>query len=190
MKLETKAKRISAVISLDGYDDPDAIFSIKGKILDWLHEEKATRFAYILHDADNRDDGTPKLPHIHIYAEFPCSGRRLGTYLNLMAGSLGINPFAISIERANDPEEVIKYLIHKNAPEKYQYSADEVITNIPKDEFDMIINSESVAFTVDYVIDTWKTCGGVMRDFIRIIGIERYRMYRPVIYDILGLRRH
>lgn len=188
MKLETKAKRISAVITLKGMDDPADIMAVKGCLLDFVKEQDAVRYAFILHDRDVTEDGEEKSPHIHLYAEFRNSGRRLGTWLNEIANYTVLNPLAVSIDKANDPEAVIQYLIHKNAPEKYQYPVDELITNIPKDEIEMIMSRESTAFTVDYILSTWKQCQPFKADFIRVIGLERYRLYRNVIKDILGWR--
>lgn len=188
MKLETKAKRISAVVTLGGIEDPNDIFEVKGKILDFLKGEQAQRYAYILHDCDINAEGEEKTPHIHIYAEFTASGRRLGTYLNLLQSYTGLNPLSISIEKATDPEAVIQYLVHKNAPEKFQYPVEQVITNIPKEELDMIMSHEDTAFTVDYIQSVWNDTKPFKSDFIRIIGLERYRMYRNVIKDILSWR--
>lgn len=188
MKLESKAKRISAVLTLKGMDDPADVMAVKGCILEFLKEEDAQRYAFILHDCDINAEGEEKTPHIHLYAEFTASGRRLGTYLNLLASYTLLNPLAISVEKATDPEAVIQYLIHKNAPEKYQYPVEQVITNIPKDELEMIMSHEDTAFTVDYIQSVWNDTKPFKADFIRIIGLERYRLYRNVIKDILSWR--
>ena len=77
---------------------------------------------YIVHDKDKNDDGTDKEKHIHIMLctynaatlgqvrrWFPSNQNTLGQVLN-------------------DDEQMLRYLTHKDNPEKAQYSDEEVIT--------------------------------------------------------------
>lgn len=181
MKLETKSKRISAVVSLKDYKGLDLWQGLKTA----MDEIGAVRYAYILHSKDLKEDGTPKTPHIHIYAETTASGKRLGTYLNEIARCLGVSTLAVSVEKPNDPEACIQYLIHKNAPEKHQYELKAVHSNIPFEELETIMEREVTAWSVDYIRAVWLQCRPCKWKFIKEIGIERYRLYSRVIMAVL-----
>lgn len=91
---------------------------------DWeeiLKGEKINGFA-VYHDKDVKDDGKPKKSHYHI----------LIRYKNPKAESV-IKELAKKIGAANEKIIIVKefkkyaeYLIHKNNPEKTQYSLDDV----------------------------------------------------------------
>lgn len=184
MNLETKSKRVSLVISLKGMEQCD-ILEMDRNLYEVLTEGDYTRFAFILHDRDTLDSGEVKTPHFHIYIESG-STARLGTYLNRMAKELKVNPLAISIQKVSEPESVIQYLIHKNAPDKFQYPRDEIRTNLDKDTLDLILDTESIAWNVDYLVHVIKECEGCVYLIIKTIGLERYRQYRKVIMDLMG----
>lgn len=81
-------------------------------------------YAYILHDKDVLEDGSPKEPHFHVYVNFGQTswqsdrvGARFGVADNFVCKVKG---------RKSDIEE---YLTHRNAPEKYQYDESEVYSN-------------------------------------------------------------
>ena len=103
---------------------------IKGVLADLPCE-----YAYILHDKDvytkedeekneNHKEGQPKAPHYHVYINFGKTtwdsdrvAKRFevaGNFVNKVKG------------RQADMED---YLTHRNAPEKFQYADDEVISN-------------------------------------------------------------
>jgi ABC-type dipeptide/oligopeptide/nickel transport system ATPase subunit len=81
-------------------------------------------WAYILHDKDTNPDGTPKKAHYHIYLNF-------GTSQDI---ELVCSWFQLPLNQAEKikgrKKDILKYLIHKNAPTKYQYNINDVKTNI------------------------------------------------------------
>lgn len=79
-------------------------------------------YAYIFHDKDIDDNGSLKPKHIHFVAQ---DRHSLKTWSNL----LGIPENMIEIPR--NFRAVNRYLIHKDSSDKYQYAADDVITNMP-----------------------------------------------------------
>lgn len=79
-------------------------------------------YAYIFHDKDIDDDGNIKPRHIHFIAEDRHS-------LRVWSKLLGIPENMIEIPR--NFRAVNRYLIHKDDSGKYQYSSDDVITNLP-----------------------------------------------------------
>lgn len=78
--------------------------------------------AYIIHDKDLKDDGFIKKEHAHVFVQYGNST----TYKNIydIFGNIAANGH---IERVISPKGAFDYLTHKNRPEKYQYSDDDVV---------------------------------------------------------------
>jgi len=91
-------------------------------------------WAYIIHDKDVREDGSPKEPHIHLYLNFGKSGASYATVVSWFKdGAERVN--AVKGKKA----DILKYLTHRNAPDKYQYDKSEVMANF---DVDAAIESE------------------------------------------------
>lgn len=74
------------------------------------------------HDKDVNPDGTPKKPHYHIILCFP----NTTTYNNVKSITDILNqPIPISLDAVNG---YYRYLTHKDNPEKYQYSPEDIET--------------------------------------------------------------
>jgi tRNA A37 threonylcarbamoyladenosine biosynthesis protein TsaE len=86
-------------------------------------------WAYILHDKDTNEDGTPKAPHYHIYLNF---GNATDT--ELVASWFKLKKKDIQKIKGRK-SDILKYLTHKNAPTKYQYDKALIKTNIPDEQF-------------------------------------------------------
>lgn len=79
-------------------------------------------WAYILHDKDKNEKGAV-LPHFHIYLWFG-----VGVDFNQIAG--WFNTLPQNVEKVKTSKKaILKYLTHQNAPAKYQYPKEEVISN-------------------------------------------------------------
>ena len=78
--------------------------------------------AYIWHDKDVKDDGTPKKKHMHVVYKIPVK-RSVGA----VAKELQINP--CYIDTCNSEQKSLLYLIHRGWQDKYQYDPDEVKGN-------------------------------------------------------------
>ena len=78
-------------------------------------------YAYISHDKDVKEDGEPKTPHFHLYIYYQ-NAKTLNSMCTKFNGA--------HIEKPNNREYCIQYLIHRNNTEKYQYDSKEVISNI------------------------------------------------------------
>ena len=97
------------------------------------------KWAYIVHDKDvytKKDErknsrhkaGKLKHPHIHIVINTETKG----IDVNKIAKWLKIDVRLIEMRKGKGAfNDCLKYLVHSNRPDKYQYSCDEVITNIP-----------------------------------------------------------
>ena len=78
-------------------------------------------YAYILHDKDINEDGNTKAPHFHLYIRYS-NALTLNSMSNKFDGA--------HIEKPNNKEYCLQYLIHRNDPEKFKYNSDNVISNI------------------------------------------------------------
>ena len=80
-------------------------------------------YAYIIHDKDLKEDGTTKYKHYHISLRFKYSQdtKNIAKWFNVSEN------FVSKIK--GKYEDSLLYLTHANAPEKYQYSIEEVKSN-------------------------------------------------------------
>lgn len=93
------------------------------KIKEVLTTQKAIKdYAYIIHDKDNKN-GAPIAPHYHVAIRL-----KYGVKSDNVAKWFGIGSNFIQAVKG-DWSDMLKYLTHENAPEKYQYSEDEVKSN-------------------------------------------------------------
>lgn len=86
------------------------------------------RYAYILHDKDVNEDGTPAMPHYHLFVSFERPRRKqwLDTYKFLH------NPVEnILCEPCKELDALLLYFCHFNEKEKYQYPRADIVANFP-----------------------------------------------------------
>ena len=98
----------------ESYDCELLLSVIRSKFIDW---------AYILHDKDTDVNGVLKKPHIHWV------GRATPRCLSVVSNFLGLPENDIEVVKNFD--NMVMYLIHLNDIDKYQYSPDDVETNLP-----------------------------------------------------------
>jgi hypothetical protein len=98
----------------ESYDCEQLLSVIRSKFIDW---------AYILHDKDTDDNGELKKPHIHWV------GRATPRTLSVVSNFLGLPENDIEVVKNFD--NMVMYLIHLNDIDKFQYSPDDVETNLP-----------------------------------------------------------
>lgn len=181
-KLETQTAKINCVITLKDISYDVIKNSIMASLQNWC-ESNCKMYAYILHDKDILDNGSPKTPHIHLVALLNSSRCRLSTTMNNLSAATGVNEMAISIEKANDFNGSIQYLIHKNNSDKYQYNVLDIMSNLPKGELDVYLYTEGGGVSIETLVAIVKQNRSVI-DIIRAIGLQNYRLYRNVIWDI------
>lgn len=83
------------------------------------------KHAYILHDQDINEDGTPKKPHYHWLGS-----RETPVAISTIAKQLGIAENAV--EFCKSYRTFLRYLIHLDHPDKAQYKPDAVQGNFDK----------------------------------------------------------
>ena len=98
----------------ESYDCEKLLSTIRSKFIDW---------AYILHDKDVNENGELKKSHIHWV------GRATPRCLSVVSNFLGLPENDIEVVKNFD--NMVMYLIHLNDIDKFQYSPDDVETNLP-----------------------------------------------------------
>lgn len=98
----------------ESYDCETLLSTIRSKFIDW---------AYILHDKDVNENGELKKPHIHWV------GRATPRCLSVVSNFLGLPENDIEVVKNFD--NMVMYLIHLNDIDKFQYSPDDVESNLP-----------------------------------------------------------
>lgn len=88
-----------------------------------LSELNKLQYAYILHDKDKDKDGNNKKAHYHLRI-FGINQRTISAWANLF------NVKENEIQILSNKRRAIRYLIHLDSKDKYQYSANDVVTNI------------------------------------------------------------
>lgn len=87
-------------------------------------EDTFVDLAYIIHDMDVDENGELKKSHIHW-----CGKRSSPAPISTIANALGIA--VNNIEFCKSWKYSLRYLIHADNPEKYQYPPDKVTANFP-----------------------------------------------------------
>ena len=118
----------------ENYDCAKVLETIKSKFKQW---------AFAAHDSDVNDDGELKKLHIHWV------GRGDPRTLSAVSKFLGIPEHDIEIGR--NFNSLVRYLIHMDDPDKFQYSPDGIETNIS--DIGRILRSESEGSIVTTLID-------------------------------------
>lgn len=105
------------------------------------------QWAYILHDSDITADGVPKKAHYHFYGR--CSTPRTP---QSVANVIGV-PLE-SIRNVNKWKSAIRYLIHADNPEKFQYEPDSVTANFPLDGIFTVSDDKQARLIMQHILDT------------------------------------
>lgn len=96
----------------------------KEKIVEILESKKNVRdYAFIEHNKDVDDNGNPKEPHFHIAIRF-----QNAQDIKYVAEWFGVSENMVSKVKGTW-KDMLQYLTHQNAPNKFQYGEEEVVSN-------------------------------------------------------------
>lgn len=156
--------------------------NISNIIIDLVNENPNLEYSYILHNPDDIDNNM----HYHLVIYFKGNVKRFTTILNLFEGA--------HIEATNQQryKRCIQYLIHKNNPEKVQYSQKSIISNIDVATLADILNSEGYDFELflenkinDYLNEFYTAYNDVnTMMFINRFGLSAISKYYFVLNDL------
>lgn len=156
MKKRTSIRSCEVVSHLLHPDTNDEIINLE-KLDSMLSERSCIKdYAYIIHDQDRYTEndelhnskhvaGSLKPAHIHLIMRFQ---ENQPQKLECVAGWFGLGSNFISKIKGSWNDACV-YLIHRNAPEKYQYSPDSVFSNFSYEAF--INNYQSKAQLTDII---------------------------------------
>lgn len=109
------------------------------------------QYAYILHDKDANDDGEIKKAHCHVVVKY--GGYRTLSSVQNEYAMLGMDKRFVN---TCNKRAMLRYLIHKDNPEKFQYKESEIKTNMP-DEVELalkdIVTSEVAFYQINKYIE-------------------------------------
>lgn len=179
--LSTRTAYLNIIISLKDYS-LERINNLKIKLNEYCCE-RFKLYAFILHDKDVLEDGSTKTPHIHLVGVYNTNRQRLSTILNDLSVHVGVNDLAISIDKMNDINGSIQYLLHRNNPQKYQYDVSQITTSLELDELNLYLQRESNSISTSGLLDIIRNAKSKI-DVYESIGLENYRQYRQVINDL------
>lgn len=92
----------------------------KDAMLEFLQVTSPYSFAWICHDKDIKEDGTPVKPHYHCVVKYDN-----GVRVSHMSKVFNEN---VTFEVPYNDRAIEEYLLHAHSPDKYQYDPTEVVT--------------------------------------------------------------
>lgn len=98
-----------------------------------------TKFWYIFHDKDTDENGIEKKKHLHLVC-YDNSPNYLSKALKNFEGATIPN----LIEGCRNGRACIRYLVHKDDPDKFQYDISDVITNAPQQLSSSLVDSDDI----------------------------------------------
>lgn len=140
-------------------------------------------YVCILHDKDVNEDGSARSPHYHILCTF-AQNKSFNSVASLVESSQ--NTF---VQQLQDVGGAFAYLTHQNNPEKFQYNADDLISDnldywldkIPDYENKSSKNDEFVDDLLSDDFDIVSMARKYGRDFIK--NLNRYESFRLRVKD-------
>ena len=85
-------------------------------------------YAFILHDKDTDEDGNPIKPHFHLYCRFGSTNVSIKEFADWF--NVTQNKVEKIKAKRNSPFHVLKYYLHRDYPEKYQYDVGDILGNM------------------------------------------------------------
>lgn len=141
-------------------------------------------YAYILHDKDVHEDGTPVAPHWHIMIRFkrPVQTESLCKWFGIKSNMIGyiLGTFG----------DAVAYLTHRNKPEKYQYLDEEIKSNYDfKVEVEKALSKKKASQRKEEIIELIRS--GIVREYnyTEYITALEYDKFKRAIDNAFTYRR-
>lgn len=141
-------------------------------------------YAYILHDKDVHEDGTPVAPHWHIMIRFkrPVQTESLCKWFGIKTNMIGyiLGTFG----------DAVAYLTHRNKPEKYQYLDEEIKSNYDfKVEVEKALSKKKASQRKEEIIELIRS--GIVREYnyTEYITALEYDKFKRAIDNAFTYRR-
>ena len=147
--------------------------------------DKVIKYCYILHDKDKLNDDTLKSAHYHIFLQFKDM-----VDFSVIAKAFGIETNYIKKIMAKNYAQAIPYLIHANAPDKFQYNVEDVKANFDyKKVIENYKNKTNDIKRIDIIKEQIES--GIIREYNvnDYVTMEEYAKYKTIIERCLEYQR-
>lgn len=156
----------------------------QGDVEAGLDHNAVQDYAYILHDKDVHEDGTPVAPHWHIMIRFkrPVQTESLCKWFGIKSNMIGyiLGTFG----------DAVAYLTHRNKPEKYQYLDEEIKSNYDfKVEVEKALSKKKASQRKEEIIELIRS--GIVREYnyTEYITALEYDKFKRAIDNAFTYRR-
>lgn len=150
------------------------------------HENCIERYAYILHDKDTDETGNLKVAHYHVIIQFKKDDGRM---IEHIAAWFKVEPQYVRKSTSKSKHKFLdmaKYLIHKNAENKYQYDESSVTANFDYKEF---INQVSSSQKRQELIDRIMAGEITALNYTDYISPSDYDKFKRTILNTFEFKR-
>lgn len=145
-----------------------------------LQEMAFPYYALILHDKFSvveLNGVEDKKKHFHIVIDFGATIKQT-TALTRLADKLEVSPNIISIDPLTSVEAMVRYLIHRDQPEKYQFDSSEILTNNVELTNEYLIDQKVI--TTQYILN-WARSGASTYELMENIGVKQFNAFHSTI---------
>lgn len=140
-------------------------------------------YYFIRHYADLNENGELKHDHYHLIIKLPKRIRK-STLIRVLASQLNINDNLITADILYNKRMSVRYLIHLDDPNKYQYSECQIFTNNDEALFNYL-HYDIENLDTDRLIDVVIKCNFNKIEIMRVLGLKIYNQYWRMIDIIL-----
>lgn len=147
--------------------------------------DKVVKYCYLLHDKDKKEDESLKAPHFHIFLQFNKT-----TDIITVAKAFEVDNTRVQKIMAKSYAQAIPYLVHANAPDKFQYDVEEVKANFDyKKAIENYKNKTNGTKRLDEIKEQIEN--GIIREYNvnDYVSMEEYAKYKTTIERCLEYQR-
>lgn len=162
--------------------------------MEWLNlyinsirtELNAYSYFAIIHDKDKNEVGEDKTKHLHLILLSTEKSSGLDI-LAMLCKVLNCKEIQISIDKVYNIKQDIRYLIHEDQPQKFQYSKNEIVTNRKAYLWTCLDDEkEYQTFTIEDCEKAVQLEHLDLIDLMKRYGLEQYKKNRIVMIDIIN----
>lgn len=151
----------------------------KPYVLEHLNALSIPYYAFILHDRFSVVEENEK-EHFHIVLGYEKVFDK-STILNMLTVGLGVSSECISIDKCGSIKSQVRYLIHQDQPEKYQFESSEITTNNIDRTTEYLHDYLEPSTTM---IAKWLENGASRVELFNLIGLKNYQAFTSVINSL------
>lgn len=179
------AKQACGIVTLKGYEFVEYL-DVAMKMRTLFENADYGEYALMVHDMDFNGEGVAESPHIHFYCEC-LTRKRVSTIIHELSKYCDVNRLAVTCSPCSSEVATLQYFTHqKEPPEKHRYDRSLMITNIPKETLDIMLDSESGdGVSASSLRALVAECHGSVCIIMERLGMKAYMKYRYPIIDLL-----